>query len=225
MEYFFYWKNKFWETSTHKILDKFLDSNHSYIDIGTFIGPTVLYGAFNAKKVYAIEPDPIAFKELEKNVLLNPGLIEKIELYQKCIHIRSEKIKFGSMLNGGDSMSSLLFTNSKTSWIVDGITFNDFILKNNIRDCNFIKMDIEGGEAIVLPSMKNYLEINKPVLFLSIHPCFFDDIVKDTNKIIDVLKIYKNVYTEKGKKIELKNLLTKNTVKGFYEVIVTDREW
>ena len=70
-KYFFFWKNKSWERNTHKIFDKFLDSNHSYIDIGAWIGPTVLYGAQIAKKVYAIEPDPIAFKELEKNGILS----------------------------------------------------------------------------------------------------------------------------------------------------------
>ena len=225
MEYLLYWKNKLWEVHTHKILEKFLDSNHSFIDIGAFIGPTTLYGAFIAKKVYAIEPDPIAFNELKKNVLLNHVLKEKIELHQICIHICSDQVKFGSMLNGGDSMSSILFKDSKTSWVVEGITFEDFIIKNNIKDCNFIKMDIEGGEAIILPSMKNYLEINKPILFLSIHPCFFDDPLNDINKIIDVLKIYKNVYDEKGKKIELHKLITKNIIKGYYEVVATDREW
>ena len=99
MEYLLYWKNKFWEVHTHKILEKFLDSNHSFIDIGAFIGPTTLYGAFIAKKVYAIEPDPIAFNELKKNVLLNHVLKEKIELHQICIHICSDQVKFGSMLN------------------------------------------------------------------------------------------------------------------------------
>lgn len=49
-EYFFFWKNKSWERNTQKIFDKFLDSNHSYIDIGAWIGPTVLYGAQIAKK-------------------------------------------------------------------------------------------------------------------------------------------------------------------------------
>ena len=87
--------------------------------------------------------------------------------------MRSKKVKFGSMSRGGDSMSNLLFEDSKTSWVVDGITFNDFINNNNIKDCNFIKMDIKGEETIVLFSMKNYLEKEKPVLYPSMHPCFF----------------------------------------------------
>ena len=57
-----------WESNTFKIFDTFLDSNHSYIDLGAWIGPTVLYGCQKAKFCYAIEPDPVAFKQLKNNV-------------------------------------------------------------------------------------------------------------------------------------------------------------
>ena len=224
LDYLFYW-NKCWEPQTHKILSKLLDLNHSFIDIGAFIGPTVLYGAHFAKKVYAIEPDPIAFKELKKNVSLNPELKEKIELHEKCINSHSGKVRFGNMLKGGDSISSLQFADSKISWIVDGITFDEFIKENKIRDCNFIKVDIEGGEAIVLPSMKNYLKRNKPVLHLSMHPPFFKNAKEDTKKIIDALEIYNNIYTDEGKKIELNDLLSKKRLKRCYAIIATDKKY
>jgi FkbM family methyltransferase len=216
--------SKYYEPNTHKIFDKFLDPNYSYIDIGAFIGSTVLYGAHLAKKVYAIEPDPIAFKELQKNVSLNPLLQKKIEIHQKCLCTCSEKVKFGSMSKGGDSMSSLLFANSKTSWVVDGITFQEFINENNITDCNFIKMDIEGGELLVLPSMEKYLEKEKPILYLSMHPHFFKNPKNDTKKIIDVLKIYKNIYTDERKKIELNDLLTEKRLKKRYAILATDNK-
>jgi FkbM family methyltransferase len=224
LEFLFFWSS-YREIYTYKIFDKFLDPNHSYIDIGAYIGSTILYAAHNAKKVYAIEPDPIAFKELKKNVALNPMLQGKIELYKKCINYKSGKVKFGNLGVGGDSTSSLLFSDSKTRWTVDGITFDEFIKKNEINDCNFIKMDIEGGEVIVLPSMKNYLERNKPILYLSMHPIFFMNPVEDTKKVIEVLKIYKNIYTEKGKKIELYDLLSQKKFKILYVIVATDEEW
>lgn len=217
--------SRFYEPNTHKIFDRFLDPNYSYIDIGAFIGSTVLYGAQLAKKVYAIEPDPIAFNELQKNVSLNPTLQGKIEMYQKCLYTDSEKVKFGSMAKGGDSMSSLLFANSKTSWVVDGITFQEFVYQNKITDCNFIKMDIEGGEVLVLPSMVPCLEKEKPILYLSMHPHFFPDPKNDAKKITDVLKIYKNVYTDEGKKIELNDLHTEKRLKKRYAILATDTQW
>jgi len=217
--------SKSYEPNTHKIFEKYLNQNYSYIDIGAFIGSTVLYGAHLAKKVYAIEPDPIAFAELQKNVALNPLLQQKIEMHQKCLYTRSEKVKFGSMARGGDSMSSLLFADLKTSWLVDGITFQEFIKENKITDCNFIKMDIEGGELLVLPTMRQFLEKEKPILYLSMHPHFFKNPEADTKALIDVLQIYKNIYTDNGKKINFNDLLTEKRLKKRYAIIVTDGDF
>ena len=223
-EYMFFW-SKIYERNTYRIFDKFLDPDHSCIDIGAFIGSTVLYCAKIAKKVYAFEPDPIAFAELNKNVSLNPNIKEKIQLNQKCINERSGKVRFGNISKGGDSTSSLQFADSNTSWIVDGITFETFVKDNNIDDCNFIKMDIEGGESIVLPTMKDYLEKNKPVLFLSMHPIFFNDPIKDTKKIIEVLKIYKFIYTDSGEKLEFDELLSKKRLRGRYAIVAINKEF
>jgi len=214
--------SKSYEPHTHKIFEKCLNQSYSYIDIGAFIGSTVLYGAHLAKKVYAIEPDPIAFAELQKNVSLNPLLRQKIEMHQKCLFTRSEKVKFGSMAKGGDSMSSLLFADSKTSWLVDGITFQEFIKENKITDCNFIKMDIEGGERLVLPTMRQHLEKEKPILYLSMHPHFFKDPLADTRAIIDILQMYKNIYTDDGKKIAFNDLLSEKRLKKRYAILLTD---
>lgn len=224
LEYFYFWKYKSWEQETYRIFDRYLDKDHSFIDIGAWIGPTILYGAHIAKKAYAVEPDPLAFKELEKNVSLNPALKEKIELHKKCINSYTGKVKFGSPSQGGDTISSLRFGDLKTSWVVEGITFDDFIRENTITDCNFIKMDIEGGEAIVLPTMKEYLIKNKPVLHLSMHPLFFSNPKEDTEKIIDVLHIYNYLYLEGKNIIDVNDLLSEKRLKKRYTVVATDKE-
>ena len=231
LEYSYFWRQRSWEMETYNIFDRFLDSNYSYIDIGAWIGPTVLYGAQIAKKTYAIEPDPFAYKELEKNVSLNPTLKEKIVLCEKCISVNSGKVNFGSRSKGGDSGSSLLISDSKTKWTVDGISFEEFIELNKINDCNFIKMDIEGGEEIILPTMKNYLMREKPTLYLSIHPLFFKNPEETTKEIFNILMIYKNLYIHKGKKIGLEDLLSRSRIsarfgpKTSYAVVATDQDW
>jgi FkbM family methyltransferase len=222
LEYFLFWKYKSWEEDTYRILWKYLDADHSYIDIGAWIGPTVLFAAQTAKKTYAIEPDPYAFKELEKNVSLNPTLKQKISLHEKCINVSSGKVRFGSPSMGGDTISSLRFGDSENAWVVEGISFDDFVKENSIFDCNLIKMDIEGAEAMIIPTMSSYLEKYKQTLHLSIHPEFFDDPQKDTERLIDVLKIYKYFYIEGVKKIEINTLLSKKRVKR-YTLVATDK--
>jgi FkbM family methyltransferase len=223
LKYYLFWKNKSWEEGTYRILQRYLDSEHSYIDIGAWIGPTVLYAAHIAKKTYAIEPDPLAFKELEKNVLLNPTLQQKISLQEKCINVTSGKVRFGTPSMGGDTISSLRFGDSENAWIVEGITFDDFVNENAITDCNLIKMDIEGAESIVLPTMVRYLEKYKPTLHLSMHPEFFNDPKNDIERIIDVLKIYTYVYFEGERKIELHELLSNKRLKRRYTLVATDK--
>ncbi len=53
-----------WEPETLAVLRDHLDRDHDYLDIGAWIGPTVLYGARKARHVWCFEPDPVAFRHL-----------------------------------------------------------------------------------------------------------------------------------------------------------------
>ncbi len=218
--------NNKWENETFAIFDRFIDEDHSYIDIGAWIGPTALYGCQIARHCYAIEPDPVAFKMLQENINLNPNLKDKITLCRVCIGDICGNIRLGSNSKFGDSMSSMLFDKSAKSVIVRAITLNRFIKMHNIDDCNFIKMDIEGGEVIVLPNIKKYLQKNKPTLHLSLHPFNFKDLKRDSNVITNVLKIYRNIFDNKGELIDLKYLFNEVLLKAkSYDIVATDREW
>jgi hypothetical protein len=111
-------------------------------------------------------------------------------------------------------MSSLLFSGKKTCWTVDGMNFYEWIEQNQINDCNFIKMDIEGGEYSVLPTMAAYLGSHRPTMHLSLHPSFLGEAVVrgvkarvrrsalrlgNTIRILKVLGIYKYAYDPLGK--------------------------
>src|ERR1700687_4776653 len=52
--------NSFWQQVA-------MGRQHCYIDVGAWIGPTLLYGCQLAKMAYGLEPDPIAFAELEQH--------------------------------------------------------------------------------------------------------------------------------------------------------------
>jgi hypothetical protein len=41
-------------------------------------------------------------------------------------------------------------------------------------------MDIEGGELLVIPDMLEYLEYNKPPIYISFHPFWFPENSKET---------------------------------------------
>lgn len=209
-----------WETHTFEIFKRFLSKEHSYLDIGAWIGPTVLYGAQLSKKCYAFEPDPTAYAILKKNLDLN-GFIKNVETFQMAIAQSTGTITMGSKSNAGDSMSSMLF-NSTSSWTVGSVTLEKFFKTMRITDCNFIKMDIEGGEHVVLPYAKDFIHKLQPTFYLSIHTAWIQDKELFFQTLIDVFSVYKNVYTSAGEKILI------NDVKGlpeFSEIIATNLEW
>jgi FkbM family methyltransferase len=215
-----------WEPDTFLVFDRFIDKEHSFIDIGAWIGPTTLYGSQIAKCCYAIEPDPVAFKNLKKNIVLNPTLKSKVKLYDYCISDKPGTTKFWNPVAMGNSGSSILFAESKKSIVVKSITLQNFTDSNKINNCNFIKIDIEGGETLVLPNIKSFLEKNKPTLYLSLHPTVFKNIKKDYTIIQDTLKIYKNIYDSKGKTLSLNQLYSEFIQKKVNcEIVATDMSW
>ena len=213
-----------WEPETFKIFDIFLDKNHSYIDLGAWIGPTVLYGCQNAKFCYAIEPDPVAFEYLKNNINLNDHLRSCIKLSDECITDFSGTTFLTPVSKeGGDSLSSIVFKKSPTSWKVKGITFHQFILDNSVRDCNFIKIDIEGGEFTVLPTMQEFLEKEKPTIYLSLHPPLIKNPYDSLKKIYKIISKYNFVYDNKLKALEKEFILRADNNDKFFDVIVTDK--
>lgn len=222
-----YWIQRYqtgkWEPYTFPILEKFLDLNHSYIDIGSWIGPTVLYGCQLAKHCYAIEPDPVAFKELETNIKLNPSLTSRISLSNKCISNSSGIVYLTRKTEmGGDSMSSTVFKKSSKSWKVPTVTLQQFISENYVDKCNFIKMDIEGGEFTTLPNMFDFLKKEKPTLYLSLHPHLVNNPKEKLEKIFGNVSHYDYIYDSQLREIKRELIINEDTIKRSFEIIATD---
>ena len=208
-----------WEQDTFYILEHYKDIKGTYIDIGAWIGPTVLYAVNIFGKVLAIEPDPIAIKRLEENLKVNN--YDNIHLIKKGIGNINGKIKFGGNGELGNSESTLLVSIPEySSWggtwtreereqniiEIDTITIETLIEENNIKpaDISLIKMDIEGGELIVTPYLKDFLSKHKPVFYISLHFCFLKE--EHVILITDILfDIYENCYyfTDDGVKIKI----------------------
>jgi FkbM family methyltransferase len=213
-----------WEPETFKIFDIFLDKNHSYVDIGAWIGPTVLYGCQSAKFCYAVEPDPVAFKNLKNNVDLNHQLGSQIKLFTQCItNLSGTTYLTPKNKVGGDSLSSTIFEKSPTSWKVKGITFHQFILDNSIKDCNFVKIDIEGGEFMVLPTMQEFLEKEKPTIHLSLHPPLVEKPDDALKKIYEIISKYDYVYDNKLKNVDKEFILEDDNKDKFFDIVITDK--
>ncbi len=159
-----------WEPATFDVFDRHIDRDTTVLDIGAWIGATALYAAHRGKVVHAFEPDPIAFAELSRNLRANPT-ITNVQLVNACVSVDTGRVRLSVRGTPGNSMSSLLCSDSATAcWDVASIQLDEFIRRNDICDPIFIKMDIEGHEYDLIPVIANTLKARHAVLYLSTHP-------------------------------------------------------
>src|SRR5439155_19505665 len=67
-----------WEEDTLRFVKRYTTPETVFVDVGAWIGPISLYASRYARKVLAIEPDPGACQELERNVQANATNVEII---------------------------------------------------------------------------------------------------------------------------------------------------
>ena len=78
---------------------------------------------------------------------------------------------------------------------IETITIENLIEEQNIdpKNISLIKMDIEGGEKVVIPSLVKFLKTYKPVFYISLHRCFLKE--SHIEEILDILfNIYEKCY-------------------------------
>lgn len=222
LRYMSFWhdvNNGKWEKSSFDYMDKYLNKDSVVIDIGAWIAPLSLYAATIAKKVYSIEPDPIAYKEFLININANSDLKDKIFHYSICISNKNKEVSLWNNHAFGNSGSSIinntdLISNTTQKHAVKAITLCNFMEQNKIDKCDYLKIDIEGEEINVLPNIADYLIKEKPILHLSVHQPFYKKY--NFENIINVLKFAKNIYINDMQKITIDSLRIKN---DFYDII------
>jgi FkbM family methyltransferase len=205
-----------WEENTFHILDHYQQDDKIYLDIGAWIGPTVLYSANKFKQVVCFEPDPVALERLRENISANPSL-NNITVIPHALSDQNSVSEFGGNGELGNSMSTLLvglenkedfyhnygeedgflsYEERKRDIIrVETLTIETALSMHGIdpTQIGLIKMDIEGGEIILIPAMQTFLDTYKPVLYISLHRVFLRE--TDINEILDILfDIYEYCY-------------------------------
>ncbi|WP_299146805.1 FkbM family methyltransferase [uncultured Tateyamaria sp.] len=165
-----------WEPETYQTFDRYIDQDTLVVDFGAWIGSTAFYGAQLAKLCLAFEPDRSAFKELQANLKLNKAAdwADRIKIFDEGIHASGEPISINSAGEGGDSMSSALFANRPTQWTVKTRRLEDVVaeFRGDAKKV-FVKMDIEGGEYELIPSLKHLMAQADFVFSIEFHHRMF----------------------------------------------------
>lgn len=193
-----------WEPETFAVLRDHLDQDHDYLDIGAWIGPTVLYGARKARHVWCFEPDPVAFRHLAWNIELN-GL-SNVSAFSAAL---SDDVGIARMASfggeAGDSMTSLLNADAGHGHDVLTLGWDHFASSADLSAVSLVKMDIEGAEFSVLPALIPWLKQHRPALFLSTHAPFLPEgeRVATMAKLAEMLSFYGSSTDGAGTAVDL----------------------
>ena len=156
----FYWEkdrvkfrhlyNAIYETFEEKQWDFLNVQNKSVLDIGAFVGDSPIYFILKgAKKVYAIEPHPKAYKEMKKNIKLN-NIDDKIIPINMGISYEKDYI---TIPKGKINIEGSLFKSEGDNIKIPAGKLSKIIEKYNI-DTQVLKMDCEGCEYDII--LKDY---------------------------------------------------------------------
>jgi len=191
----------------------FLEDNEDLvmIDLGANIGLFSLYMSSICSEIYAVEPTPSHIEIMED--LFDKLKVENIFPHQLAIHIENGEFEF--QLNNSNSTMNSFFRHKidpggSDVVVVPTITLSDFIKTTVKKRVNFVKMDIEGFENVVVhdPSFKEALkEID--AIYIEVHDF-------DNQAAPGVGNIDQNV----AKVIERLELLGKKTIKFTFDGVL-----
>jgi FkbM family methyltransferase len=147
-----------WAESFYQLEQRNLD----FIDVGANLGIYSLFALSTGfyKRVIAIEPMPLNFRQLEKNIAMN-NFEEKVVLYNQPLYSHSVLTRFefsderiGS--SGGQVIEKDSSPLANGESLVQCLTGDEIVESNFVKSC-VIKLDVDGLELEILKGFKNAL--------------------------------------------------------------------
>ena len=181
-----------WEPATYEVLDQRLVPHKGYVDIGTWFGPLAMYAADHVSHVVCIEADPVALLGLRAGIaangFTNVHVIPKA-LYNASGWIAMQRNTFRDDSYLGDSTSQV----NPSSFNADGplappssespsplngavasVSVADLAASGVFDNVALVKVDIEGGEQLVLLDLLRLCKARGIGLLVSFHLPWWD---------------------------------------------------
>ena len=163
--------NQIWEPHMHKIFEKYINKRSIVIECGCHIGTHTIKIASLCDKIYGFEPMPDTFEVLNKNIQLN--YINNAIIYKKGVADKPGLTKYSWIpeTNPGGSglddnpMGKPEWINTTTKNIEVELTTIDSL---NLDKLDFMKIDVEGYETLVIKGAINTIQRFKPVIVMEV---------------------------------------------------------
>jgi FkbM family methyltransferase len=171
-------------------------SGWTVFDVGANTGYyTILFSHLVGSKghVHAFEPVPPTFNALSERLAVE-GIFSNVRSNSKAVcDVDGQSVEL--VLPGDDHGQASLAIHASGSWkakartpfTVQSITLDKYAEANDVRGIDFLKIDVEGAELLVLRGARRILSRHRPLILLE----FFEDWTRDFQygapDIIDLL--------------------------------------
>lgn len=153
-----------YEPEQTKLFEEIINPGKIVFDVGAHAGyytllSSILVGANG--KVVSFEPNPNNYSYLNKNVLINN--LSNVTTVESAVSNQKGFCYFETRTGSGTGHFS-----DEGTLKVKTKTLDDFVKEKQLIP-DYIKIDVEGAELLVLEGASHTLVNNKPVVFLSTH--------------------------------------------------------
>lgn len=133
------------------------------LDAGANVGHLSIF--FSKKvgitgQIHSFEPDKYNIEDFQKNIQLNKGVENNIFIHDLLLWNENKMVDFEE---AGSVGSSAVWFSGKNKLVKKrAVTIDSWVAENNIKQLNFIKMDIEGAEIEALDGCIDTIKKLKP---------------------------------------------------------------
>jgi FkbM family methyltransferase len=165
------------------------------VDVGAYVGDSAIYFALRgARRVIAIEPNPVAYQEMLENIRLN-NLMDKVIPLNAGISNKHDKICIHE-LDVNKAAITYYGTGKHPSCIayVDALTLEDIVERYKIPGGSVLKMDCEGCEFTLLDiSCQILLKFAQIIIEYRGEPYSLINHLKECGFGVDIVKLWRSV--------------------------------
>ena len=166
-----------WEADTFAFVKKHCRPDTTFIDIGAWIGPVSLFASRYAARVLALEPDPVAYRDLIENIRVNAS---NVDVWHVGVDNAAGQLTLYAPSGLGQSITSSLRTEGAEEIRIPTVTFDQITQRIGRSDSVAVKVDIEGHEYQVIDKLVSFVRQHRAPLHLSVHPRTYYDNVRAT---------------------------------------------
>lgn len=184
-----------YDRALHRYIDRTIGPGMTCFDVGGNIGAVTTHLAKNVAptgRVYAFEPVPALRARLDKNLARN-GWDRVVSVHQCALSNATGEARLAVAAVDADNqgLASLVAAGSDRltgTLTVQTVTLDDFVAERRIDRIDFMKIDIQGAEILLLEGGRRTLAELRPDLVVEVSPADMAGIGKNSRDLLRALE-------------------------------------